>query len=333
MSTPFDEPCPFREATKMRKRLKIMLWGATGVGKTTLALRFPQPVVVDMEGGTDLYGEAFSFHVIQAATADAAENAIKWLHAHDHLYETVVVDPVTIYWAALQDRWAGRFLAGRDPKSKGHQGDYYELQPSDWRMVKNEYKAFMRDLNELDMHTIVTAHEKTLYKGEGQNFMEKLGETFDGEKGTEYLFDVVLRLYIGPGGGRMARTIKDRSNTLPTRDWKLDFNVLRPLLEGPATAGSGENVRLPSEKTPCVSAKLVERIIAQFNLLGVTKEQLETYLDRPLDELIDAEIPALRRLFVELSENKERLIAFKERLVDQNETDEDLTPPPGLELP
>ncbi len=42
---------PFRPATTTNRRLKLFLWGDSGVGKTTLALRFPHPTIVDLEGG------------------------------------------------------------------------------------------------------------------------------------------------------------------------------------------------------------------------------------------------------------------------------------------
>jgi len=337
MSTPFDAPSPFKHAEKMRKRLKLMLWGPTGSGKTTLALQFPNPVVIDLEGGTDLYGEAFNFDVIRAADADEAEAAVKWLHEQKHSYETVVVDPVTIFWAALQDRWGERFLRRKDPHSKGHKGEYYELQPSDWRYVKNDYKALMRDLNGLDMHTIVTAHEKVLYKGEGRDFMQKVGTTFDGEKSTEYMFDVVLRLHVTPSGKHFAHTIKDRSNMLPQTDWLTDIAVLEPLLESSASANSPMKAHLseenPASAKPLLSAETIAKIVAGFNALGIEQEQLEDYLDRPLAKIVEAERPALQRLYKELKEDKDKLREFMERLNDREAATEDLTPPPGLELP
>jgi len=60
---------PFQKAKSLDKRLKLFLWGDSGAGKTTLALQFPKPVVIDMERGTDLYGESFDFDVLRATTA------------------------------------------------------------------------------------------------------------------------------------------------------------------------------------------------------------------------------------------------------------------------
>ena len=49
---------PFQPAASSDRRLKLLLWGDSGVGKTTLALQFPHPAVIDLEGGTEHYGDS-----------------------------------------------------------------------------------------------------------------------------------------------------------------------------------------------------------------------------------------------------------------------------------
>ena len=43
---------------KQMKALKVLVYGVEGVGKTTLAASFPDPVFIDCEGGTDSYDVA-----------------------------------------------------------------------------------------------------------------------------------------------------------------------------------------------------------------------------------------------------------------------------------
>ena len=43
---------------KQMKALKVLIYGVEGVGKTTLAASFPDPVFIDCEGGTDSYDVA-----------------------------------------------------------------------------------------------------------------------------------------------------------------------------------------------------------------------------------------------------------------------------------
>jgi len=136
---PLPEGSPFQKAKTLGKRLKLFLWGDSGTGKTTLALQFPRPAVIDLEGGADLYGDNFGFDVLRASTADEVMEAVQWLLTHAHPYRTLVIDPITIYWDSLQKKWSDIFLR-RNKGTKGHKFEYYDLQPRDWMTVKAELK-------------------------------------------------------------------------------------------------------------------------------------------------------------------------------------------------
>ncbi|MFH1681633.1 MAG: AAA family ATPase, partial [Candidatus Eisenbacteria bacterium] len=75
---------PFSTAGGADRRLKLFVWGDSGTGKTTLSLRFPSPVVIDMEGGADLYGDAFQFDRLRTTDADAVMEAVDWLTTSNH---------------------------------------------------------------------------------------------------------------------------------------------------------------------------------------------------------------------------------------------------------
>lgn len=218
---------PFALATATERRLKLFLWGESGMGKTTLTLRFPQPAVIDLEGGTEHYGGVFTFEVLKATAADEVMAAVDWLLTHKHAYRTLVIDPITIYWDALQAKWHQVFLQ-RNKGGKGHRGDYYELQPRDWVTLKAEFKELVRKLIALDMNVIVTARQKALYSDAG--FMRIVGETFDGEKSLPYLFDTILRLYRDDAGRFMAENIKDRTNKLPRGKFEVSYDLIEKCL-------------------------------------------------------------------------------------------------------
>ena len=202
---------PFAPAEGVDKKIKLFLWGATGTGKTRLALQFPKPVVIDMERGTDRYNDEFGFAVRRVTDADELMAAIQWLVDNDHPYETLVIDPITIYWEALQQKWLEIFIR-RNRGGKGDKEEFYNLQTRDWIHIKSEFKDFCRKLINLDMHIIVTAREKVKY-ADGE-FMKAIGETFDGEKSLPYLFDTIVRIWKSKGQS-MGLCLKDRSFHLP----------------------------------------------------------------------------------------------------------------------
>lgn len=223
MPGPCREPL-FQPAERTNRRLKLLLWGDSGSGKTTLSLQFPAPAVVDLEGGTEHYGQDFQFDVLKATTADEIATAVNWLLTHDHDYRTLAIDPITLYWDALQRKWSDIFLR-RNKGSKGHRLEYYALQAKDWQTIKAEHKEFVRKLIQLDMNVIVTARQKTLYADQG--FMRAVGETFDGEKTLPYLFDTILRLYRNDQGRFMAENLKDRTNRMPAGHFEISYKILQ----------------------------------------------------------------------------------------------------------
>ncbi|MBF0342785.1 MAG: AAA family ATPase [Nitrospirae bacterium] len=202
---------PFTRAVSKEQRIKLFLWGDSGVGKTTLALQFPAPVVIDLEAGTTLYGGIYSFEVLHSNTPDEIMGAIDWLLQNKHPYKTLVIDPVTVYWDSLQKKYSDIFLL-RNKQSKGYKHEFYDFQPKDWLTIKSELKEFIRKLMMLDMNVVVIAREKPQYK-EG-SIMVAMGETFDGEKSLPYMFDTIVRLSVRDGR-RIGTCLKDRSNKLP----------------------------------------------------------------------------------------------------------------------
>ncbi len=272
---------PFRKAKTQEKRLKLFLWGDYGTGKTTLALQFPKPVVIDMERGSDLYGDDFDFEVLHATTADEVMAAVEWLLKSRHEHRTLVIDPITVYWDALQRKWSDIFLK-RNKGSKGYKFEFYDLQPRDWMTVKAEFKEFIRKLVALDMNVIVTARQKALY--DQGALMKVIGETFDGERSLPYLFDTIVRMSRDEKGRFMGACLKDRSNRLPKEPFECSYGLFEGLFGKKALARKAKPVEPASEEQKRRIRELVEKF-------AMTPEQvskrLAAYGAQCLDDLSD----------------------------------------------
>lgn len=201
------------------KRLKLFLYGPAGVGKTTAAIQFPNAYIIDMERGTDYYGESIARSgsvVYQTTNPDEVRDEIKALLTEKHEYRTLIIDPVTSLYNALQDKWSRIFE--KHAKSQ-EQAEIQDFGMRYWGRVKSEYKAIQRMLMSLDMNVIITSHQKDIY-GVG---MQKIGVGPDSMKGDSYIFDLVFSLDI-INGKRVAQTIKERAeigkNKFPDRfEW------------------------------------------------------------------------------------------------------------------
>ncbi|MFA5138359.1 MAG: ATP-binding protein [Elusimicrobiota bacterium] len=268
---------PFQKAKTMPKRLKALIWGPSGAGKTTMCLQAPKPGVLDLEGGCDLYGDSFEFSVLRASTADEAMAAVDWLLTHKHDLRTLVVDPISVFWDALQKKWSDVFLQ-RNKGSKGYKFEFYDLQPKDWLTIKGEFKEFVRKLIALDMNVLVTAREKTQY-ADGA-YMKAIGETFDGEKSLPYLFDVIIRMYVDEKGRHMCACLKDRTNKLPKEPFEAKFATFEALLGKQALTRKAKPMTLASQE----QKDRIGTLIAQ---VGVTPEQVSRRLAAYEAETID----------------------------------------------
>ncbi|MCP4662411.1 MAG: AAA family ATPase [bacterium] len=270
---------PFVRASATGRRLKLFLWGDSGAGKTTTALQFPGPAVIDPEGGSEHYGGDFIFDVLKATTADEIASAVDWLLTHDHKYRTLVIDPITLYWDALQSKWSDIFLR-RNKGSKGHRLEYYSFQARDWMTIKAEWKELIRKLLALDLNVIVTARQKALYADRG--FMRQVGETFDGEKSLPYLFDTILHLYRDEAGRFMAENLKDRTNKLPQGRFEISYQLLADRIGEESLGRKAVPLELV---TPSQLETLRHLITASGMKQETVKERLAAYGASRLEDL------------------------------------------------
>lgn len=225
-------PNPFTRAKREPKKLKLLMFGGTGTGKTVTALGFPNPVVIDVERGTVLYGDDFAFAVHRTSDPQVLMELVEWLGAFSgHGYETVVFDGATVYWEALQKKWSDTFLKRRKG-TVGYKHEFYDMQPSDWGTLKDEWRELFRKLCDLDMTVVVTAREKNKYSD--SQFMKVIGVMADAEKQFEHEFDMVLRLFKNAKGEHMVCVEKARgrklAESLPKEDSVLDAANLRKAL-------------------------------------------------------------------------------------------------------
>lgn len=197
------------KATKpeaIEKRLKLLVYGPAGVGKTTAAIQFPNAYVIDTEKGTDFYSKSINkanSAVLKTNDPDEIADQLHALLTEKHQYKTLIIDPITQVYNAVQEKWTRKFEHHEDKeKSKA----LLDFGPRYWGRVKSEFKAIQRLMMRLDMNVIITSHQKDIY-GMG---MTKIGVGPDTMKGDEYIFDLVFELK-RVGEKRMATTIKERA--------------------------------------------------------------------------------------------------------------------------
>ena len=105
-------PIKSQPPEKIEKRLKMLVYGPAGVGKTTAAIQFGNAVLIDMERGADNYAETIhnaGSSILQTTNPEDVKQEIKSLLTEKHAYKTLILDPITVLYMALQDKWTRVF--------------------------------------------------------------------------------------------------------------------------------------------------------------------------------------------------------------------------------
>lgn len=190
--------------TQLPARLKLLLSGPSGVGKTTAAIKMPKPYLIDTENGSAHYGEqieASGGAIYSSASIDDIIAEVRTLLTEEHPYKTLIIDPITIPFTVASDHNQQRFT-------------------NNFQAFGETNKVFRRLcslISVLDMNVIVTAHQKAEYEvvkdDQGKAKPEQVGTTFDGYKRLDYHFDLWLELNRNRNTGE--RTAAVRKTRLP----------------------------------------------------------------------------------------------------------------------
>jgi len=198
---------PFKPAEPTKLYLKLGIYGATGTGKTNLALSacdLGKVCVIDAEGGTTAWRGIYKFDVINTTSYWDAQKALDYIESGESDYDTVVYDPATILYESIIEARV-RFVG----KIKG-EGDAGQIRVADWGHIKRIYKWLMKRFVNLPMNVIVTFREKEKISYKDPDNPQYLGLTFDGEKASDYWFDVWGRMIIHPDGRRIMEVKRGR---------------------------------------------------------------------------------------------------------------------------
>lgn len=250
----------------VEKRLKALFYGSAGVGKTTAAIQFPKPYLIDTERGAenDQYTNALQKSggvIFQTSDFNELMAEVKALLTEKHEYKTLIIDPLTTVYNDLLDKSA--------IKNGTEFGRHYADAN---KQIKNLINLLLR----LDMNVIITSHSKTEY---GQN-LSVLGQTFDCYKKLDYLFDLVFEIQ-KRGKDRVGLVKKSRiENFKDTETFKFSYEDI-------ATLYGKEILERDAVAQELASREQVAEIIRLVDLIKVPEEIYQKWLDKAASERWD----------------------------------------------
>jgi len=149
---------------EINSKIKCLLYGQVGLGKSTMALSAIKPLLIDCDGGVHRVNIAHRSDVVQVHSYN---DILEVMKEDLSAYETIVIDT----GGKLLDFMAV-YIIGRNSKM-GKSNGTLTLQGYGER--KQEFAAFCKLVSRLNKHLIFVAHRETRTEGDDTRYVPQFG--------------------------------------------------------------------------------------------------------------------------------------------------------------
>lgn len=141
----------------VQSKIKALIYGQAGMGKTTLALSAPRPLLLDFDGGINRVNYAHQKDTVQVGTFQEALDVLKEDLSD---YDTIVVDTI----GKMMDFIITKVCGSSNPRIQ------------DWGRINQEFSGFVRIASSLNKHLLFVAHRDVRKEGEDNVFVPAIRE-------------------------------------------------------------------------------------------------------------------------------------------------------------
>lgn len=135
--------------------VNMLVYGESGVGKTTFASSAPRPILwLESEGGTSSIGDKKDIDIARVTSLDTYREALQMLLGQPDAYKTVVLDSFTETQAGILKEIMRAAVAQDDSR------DEFSPLFSEWGRLTGVMREIARGFRDLPMHTIITALQR-----------------------------------------------------------------------------------------------------------------------------------------------------------------------------
>lgn len=255
---------------QVQKRLKAFFYGMPKVGKTTAAISFPKPYLIDTERGSEnnAYTDILERNggvIFQTSDFNEILKEIKALMTEKHEYKTLIIDPFTMMYNDLVEKCA------EEIRSKAKEVDATGMEfGRHIAMADKRVRHMINLLYKLDMNVIITSHAKKEYNDK----MSVIGTTFDCYKKMDYVFDLILEIQ-KRGKRRVAITKGTRFPAEFPEDDTFDFSY-----DEIANRYGREILERDSKEIEFATPEQIEEFKHYVDILKIPKESIDKWLDK-----------------------------------------------------
>lgn len=238
--------------------VKMMIYGQAGMGKTTVALSAPKPLLLDFDNGVKRVNMAHldGIDIVQVTSWQDVQQV---LQEDLSVYQTIVVDTI----GKMMDFIISYKCGTRQPQIR------------DWGGINAEFSWMTRTLSSLNKNVVFVAHRDTRKEGDDTVFIPALREKSYNSIVTE--LDLLGYLEMRNENGIQKRTIT--FDPTSRNDGKNTCN-LPGLMQVPTILDRNGS---PTAKNDFITMQVIRPYL---NMLQVKKEEAAKY-DKVVEEIRD----------------------------------------------
>lgn len=200
---------------EVNPRIKALIYGQPGQGKTTAALSAPKPLLIDCDGRIHAVNVAHRADTVQVKSYD---DILSVLNEDLTPYESIVIDT----GGKLLD-FMSEYVIKRNPKL-GKAGGQLTLQGYGDR--KGEFTNFCKRISMMNKHIIFVAHRQTLTENETQRYVPLFG----GSSYDSLATDLDLIGYLEADGNERVITFNGTSRNDGKNTCNLPARMILPIV-------------------------------------------------------------------------------------------------------
>lgn len=146
-------------------KIKMLIYGQPGTGKSTLALSAPKPLVIDCDNG--IHRVAYE-HIKDTVQVRSYQDVLDVLNEDLSDYDTLIIDT----GGKLLDYMAEYIIANNPRVGRGKNGS---LTLQGYGERKGEFTALCKKVHMLNKHLVFVAHRKTQQEGDNYRYVPLFG--------------------------------------------------------------------------------------------------------------------------------------------------------------
>ena len=204
------------EELPVKKTVLGGIYGQPSLGKSTLALSMPRPLLLDTDGGLHRVQAEYRTDSVPVKSYDDILAVLKEDLSN---YDTIIIDTL----GKLVDFMCEK-ASTENPKLLQGDGTFSQ---KGWGVVKNYFKSLVKDLDRLDKNLIFVAHEKEERQGEEKYIRPDVS----GSSGKDIIKELDFLGYMEVIGKKRSITFMPSSKVYAKNSLGLDNYVEIPILE------------------------------------------------------------------------------------------------------